>query len=420
MDYTQKNIITYRPRLYPTISQECRMLDIKETCRTLYNRFILESRIAYKEGYKIGLSELQSLIPLLTAGKRVYSKVAQIVVHHFFNNLSVLKSLRLRGKKVGRLRFKSKRAFKSFTYNQSGFKFLEGFLKLSKIGKIKMSSYQKIKGVIKEIHIKQESSGRWFANIVCQTIESVRTLDMNKLMLKLAGSVGIDVGLTKFSHDSDGHVVEHPKTLKKSMKRLKRLQRSLSRREDGSNNREKQRVKVVRQHERTANQRKDFLHKESRKVVDKYDIIFAEDLDINGMVEDSFCERRQGIYDSSWNIYLNFVSYKAERAGKIFLKGPAQNTSQRCSGCGKIVEKTLAVRTHRCPFCKLELDRDYNASINIKKQGISILLEELQKVTLGEIMPLENSEGILQAWSQSLLGKNQEAHTSSEVPFRGG
>jgi len=160
-------------------------------------------------------------------------------------------------------------------------------------------------------------------------------------------------------------------------------------------------VKVAKTHEKISNQRRDFLHKKSRYYVDNNDIIFAEDLNIVGMIKDSPSGRRYAISDSGWYTFLNYIHYKAEGAGNVFRKVPPRNTSQRCSGCREIVEKTLAIRTHRCPFCGLEIDRDYNASINIKKLGISMLLEELQEVTLGEIGPLENSEGILQVRSQN-------------------
>ena len=130
------NLSSIRCRLYPTVEQERRLLDTLDICRNLYNHFIFESRLAYREGYIVKFDELQRIIPVLTNGKNIYSKVAQVVIHQFYRNLSVLKSLKV-GRK-GQLRFKAKERFKSFTYNQSGFSLLHTTLKLSKIGKIKI------------------------------------------------------------------------------------------------------------------------------------------------------------------------------------------------------------------------------------------------------------------------------------------
>jgi putative transposase len=125
--------------------------------------------------------EMQEIIPTLIEGRNIYSKVAQVVIHQFFRNLSVLKALRKLKRKVGQLRFKSRDRFKSFTYNQSGFRlyYEQNILKLSKIGKIKIALHRKTEGLIKEVHIKRESSGRWFAVFVCEddaTIPSTNTM----------------------------------------------------------------------------------------------------------------------------------------------------------------------------------------------------------------------------------------------------
>jgi putative transposase len=172
------NLSSIRCRLYPTVEQERRLFDTLDICRNLYNHFIFESGLAYREGYIVKFDELQRIIPVLTNGKNIYSKVAQVVIHQFYRNLSVLKSLKV-GRK-GQLRFKAKDRFKSFTYNQSGFSLLHNTLKLSKIGKIKIVLHRTVTGIVKEVHFKRESSGKWFAIIVTATRTANNTTKQNR------------------------------------------------------------------------------------------------------------------------------------------------------------------------------------------------------------------------------------------------
>jgi putative transposase len=177
--------------------QEKRLLETLDTCRNLYNHFLFESRLSYKEGYKINHYEMSAIIPMLTKGKEIYSKVTQPVIDQFYRNISVLNALKKNGIKIGRLRFKSKDRFKSFTYNQSGFHILHDTseLKLSKIGKIRIVLHRKIEGLIKEIHIKKEQSGKWFASIVVASSRKsvvTHTEAINK-------PVGLDVGIKNFA-----------------------------------------------------------------------------------------------------------------------------------------------------------------------------------------------------------------------------
>lgn len=304
-----------------------------------------------------------------------------------------MNGLRKRGMKVGRIRFKSIHQFKSFTYNQSGFKLIDNkLLKLSKIGKIKIGMHRKLNGGIKEIHIKRESSNKWFATIVCESTFAT------SCFLKREKVVGIDVGIRNFIYDSDGHVVENPLFFKKSEKKLAKAQRILSRRIKGSANREKQRIKVARIHEKISNQRSVFLHRLSRYYIDNYDTIFVEDLRIDNMKRNRHLSK--SISDSSWSTFFDMLEYKAERAGILFRKVEASGTSQECSRCGNIVKKTLAIRTHCCPSCGLQIDRDYNSSLVIKQRGLDNLPLEWREVTPVEIGPLPAAFGSRQAWSR--------------------
>jgi putative transposase len=275
-------------------------------------------------------------------------------------------------------------------------------LKLSKIGKIKIILHRKIRGKIKEVHNKHEKAGKWFAILVCEQMFASRC------SLKRERIVGIDVGISNFAYDSDGGVAENPSFLRKSEKKLAKAQRILSRRTKGSANRQKQRRKVAKVHQKISNQRNAFLHRLSHYYVDKYDTIFVEDLRVENMKQNR--KLSKSISDASWSTFFSMLEYKAARAGILFRKVIAAGTSQRCSFCGKVVIKSLAIRTHCCPYCGLMIDRDYNASLNIRQRGIDSLLPlEWREVTPVEIAPIPIAKSDRQARSlkQEAIGFNR-------------
>ena len=376
----------FKFRLYPTPTQQARLDSSMEACRNLYNNFVFESRLAYKEGYKLKFDELQRMIPAMVPDDAcLYSKAAQMVLWQFYNNIKVLSSASKKRKKVGMLRFKPKSRYRSINYNQSGFCFLpDDTLKLSKIGKIKCVIHRKTAGKIKGVVVKKDLTGKWFATAVCEEGEAAAGPRHCSLARKKI--VGLDVGIHSFVYDSDGHKTDNPQILKQSEKKLKRAQRKMSRKTKGSANRHKQRLRLAAIHKKIANQRRDFEHKISRKYVDDYDTIFVEDLKISNMLKNHVLAR--SIANASWHSFFQKLEYKAANAGILFRKVPPHQTSQGCSGCGKIIKKTLAQRTHVCDFCGLVLDRDHNAAINIRQKGIATLPAGCREVTPPESRPL--------------------------------
>jgi putative transposase len=151
-------------------------------------------------------------------------------------------------------------------------------------------------------------------------------------------------------------------------------------------------MRVASLHERVTNQRDDFLHKLSRYYVNRYDLIAIEDLNIRGMLRNH--KLSSSISDVAWSKFAEMLAYKAENAGKLIVRVDPRNTTQRCSRCGGLVKKSLAVRTHRYPYCGLELDRDYNSAIDILKLGLEKIPQGLREFTPVEIGPLRELETI--------------------------
>jgi putative transposase len=218
-------------------------------------------------------------------------------------------------------------------------------------------------------------SGKWYAYLLVDYGAGAEELTV------IHDAVGIDVGLTPYAVDSDGNDVENPRCLKRELKKLRREQRRLSKKQNGSNNWNKQRTIVARTYERVQDQRNDFQHKLSRHYVDNYDLVVTEKLDMSNLIENSHLS--MSISDAAWSSFNQKLAYKAERAGKLFVQVDPRGTSQGCSCCGKLVPKSLSDRWHDCPYCGLHLSRDYNASINILHRGIEKVGQELPELACG-------------------------------------
>lgn len=180
--------------------------------------------------------------------------------------------------------------------------------------------------------------------------------------------VGIDVGLKSFLTDSDGKTVDNPRYLRKSEKKLKWLQRQLSRKKKGSKNRKKARRKLAKAHLKVARQREDFARKTASTLITSHDLIAYEDLKIRNMVKNHHLAK--SIHDASWGTFLRWVKAYGTMHAIAIIAVPAQYTSQACSECGTLVKKTLSVRTHMCTGCGVVLDRDQNAALNILDKAL--------------------------------------------------
>ena len=358
--------LSYKYRLYANKEQSKRLQSTLNTCRFLYNSALEERREAYKQGVSLSYNRQQNELPECKLAvpelDEVYSQVLQDTLkrldrafQNFFRRVK-------KGEKPGYPRFKGEGRYNSFTYPQFGFELRNGKLHLSAIGDIKIKLHRPVEGSIKTLAIAREID-KWYA---CFSVEAIGPATPKPIK----SVVGIDVGLNSFATLSTGEQVKNPRWLRKSERSLAKRQRLLSKKAKGSYHRRRQRVLVAKAHRRIRNQRKDFHHKLSRQLVDTYDLVAYEDLNVKGMVKNHHLAK--SISDAGWAQFISFVCYKAEEVGGMTIGVNPSGTSVDCSRCGFPVLKSLATRVHKCPNCGLEIDRDWNAALNILRLGTSL------------------------------------------------
>jgi putative transposase len=250
--------------------------------------------------------------------------------------------------------------YNSFCYPQSGFSLQGDELKLSKIGNIRIKMHRPIQGKIKTCTVRKNASGDWNVSFSCE-------MNIEPLAPKQE-AIGVDVGLEHFATLTNGQEIANPRFFKHGEKALAKAQRKLASLKKGTPERRKLGKAVSKIHERISNQRKDFCHKESKKIVDQYQYICVEDLNIKKMIEGSYLAK--SITDASWNQFRQFLTYKAAEAGrKLGMVNPAY-TSQDCSQCNHREKKKLSERMHSCTRCGYKAPRDLNAAQNILALGL--------------------------------------------------
>jgi len=369
----------YKFRLYPNSDQEYKLNNNLNVCKWVYNKFVEQAQNNFltRNDMNYILTELKQQEQWLY---QYHSKMLQMVSTQLESAEKSLIELSKKGHNTGKLRFARYNEYRTFTYNQSGYKLErhgdKTLLYLSKIGYMEIRKHRITPDDIKQVIVTKSKSGKWYACVTCETgINTPPMIDFSK-------AVGIDVGIKKFAYDSDGHQTPNPLNLKKMLKPLARIQRKIARRQKGSQNRKKA-VKFYQIiHERIMNRRKDFQHKLSTQYAKNHDVVFVERLEKLNMIKNKKLSR--SIMDSSWGTFVQKLEYKC----KLLVEVPARNTTINCSRCGNKVPKSLAVRIHRCNICNLVMDRDYNASINVLQKGLNIfgLPQELRKVTPVEIL----------------------------------
>jgi putative transposase len=355
----------YKYRLYPSHAQESTLERWLALCCELYNAGLQERRDAWRIARKSINYHAQAVqLPDIKAARpelgMVHSQVLQDTLRRLDKAFDAFFRRAKAGQKAGFPRFRARSRYDSFTFSQSGFAVEHGKLRLSKIGRVKIKLHRPIEGKIKTLTIARSSTGKWYA---CFSVECEA-----KPLQEVSSAVGIDMGISNFATLSTGEAIANPKFFRVEEKRLAKASRKLSAAKKGSQERSKRRKAVAHIHERIANQRRNFAHQESRKLVNRFSIIVFENLNIKGMLKNHHLAK--SISDAAWNQLIQYTTYKAEWAGRCVRQVNPRNTSQVCSGCGSIVEKDLSVRLHDCSGCGLVLDRDHNAAINILALGL--------------------------------------------------
>ncbi|WP_424103564.1 RNA-guided endonuclease InsQ/TnpB family protein [Moorena producens] len=302
--------------------------------------------------------------------KKIHSQVLQDVVKRVKLAFDRFIKGDSNGKRSGRPRFKKRCRYRTFTYPQMKEGCLEGnLINLPKLGTLKVILHRPIPDgfKIKTASITKKCDGYYLVlSLEDKTVPEVKP-DINPESI-----VGIDVGLKEFLTTSEGETIEIPQYYRKSQKRLKVIQKRVSRRKKGGNNRLKAITQLARQHKKVADKRKDFHFKTANYLLSKYDVIAHEKLNVKGLAKSRLAK---SVLDAGWVSFLTILASKAENAGLLAIPVSAMNTSQNCSNCGKKVPKKLHIRWHNCSHCGCSLDRDHNAAINIRNRaaGQSVL-----------------------------------------------
>ncbi len=378
---------TVQVRLYPSQEQQLLLAQTFGSARWWWNYALSKSIETYKEtGKGLGRSALNALLPALKKAEETkwladcYSQVLQATT---LNLTTAYKNFF--DKRAGFPRFKSKHGKQSVQYPQN-VKIVDGNVKLpGNIGVVKAKIHRPIEGKLKTVTISKTPSGKYFASILTEVEGENPSTTEGKIY-------GIDLGLKHFAVVTDGEKIskyDNPKHLAKHEKNLKRKQQKLARKQKRSNSRNKYRKVVAKVYERVSNSRPDFFHKLSHKLVSDSQAVIVENLHVKGMVRNHTLAK--AISDVGWGTFINFLAYKLDRKGaKLVEIDRWFPSSKLCSNCYFIIdEMPLEIRQWTCPHCGTHHDRDGNAAINIRAEGIRMLKAEGSAVSAvgGEVRP---------------------------------
>jgi putative transposase len=360
---------TYKYKLKPTAEQERDLAHVLGLCRVLYN-VALEQRIIAWQRVRVSVSRFQQEVELkdiradMPEYAAIHSHVLQDVLARLDKTYQAFFRRVRAGEKAGFPRYQGRDRYHSFTYKEvgNGATVDNGFLVLSKIGRIAVRWSRPLEGTPKTVTISREVDG-WYACFSCA--------DVPVQPLPATGQeTGIDLGIEAFATLSDGTRIFSPGWYRKAERALKTAQRRVSRRKKGSNRRRKAVTLLAKAHQKVWRQRQDFHHKVALRLIQHNDTIYHEDLQTANLLRNHHLAK--SIQDAGWSAFLSILSFKAACAGRSVIAVLPAYTSQRCSGCGALVSKGLSVRWHSCPECGTSLHRDHNAAKNIERLGQSL------------------------------------------------
>ncbi|MFH9587819.1 RNA-guided endonuclease InsQ/TnpB family protein [Streptomyces luteogriseus] len=367
--------LRYAFRLYPDAAQQAALARAFGCARVVFNDAVHAREDARKAGQPFPTAGQLSR-KLITEAKRTVERswlgeVSAVVLQQslrdvekaYRNFFASLKGAR-KGPKLGAPRLKSRKDTRQsirFTANARWSITGQGRLNLPKIGAVKVKWSRTLPATPTSVTVIKDAAGRYFASFVIDTDPAADQARMPET----DRTIGIDLGLTHFAVLSDGTKIDSPRFLRRAEKKLKQVQRELSRKQKGSRNRAKARLKVARAHAAVADARREFHHQLSTKLISENQGIAVEDLSVAGLARTKLAK---AVHDAGWSSFVNMLEYKAARYGRTLVKiGRFTPTSQTCSTCGAVDgPKPLKVREWTCSVCGTVHDRDTNAAINVK------------------------------------------------------
>ena len=359
-------------RIYLTKGQRRILASQLEECRWVYNQTLAARRDAHAVGSPIGWYDTKRMLPGWKTERPALKLVHSMILQNVTERVELAFQAFFRRVKqgaadVGYPRFKSFGRYDSMTFPQygNGVKQEGDKLILSKVGAVHLVLHRPLEGTPKTVTLTRSRTGKWFACLSCET-------EAHPLP-PTSSVVGVDVGLASFATFSNGEQFANPRFYRRDEADLKRVQRKKDVAKNTQNWPEntKQKGILARIHERIANRRADFAHKQSRALVNIHQVIVFEDLAPLEMGRSR--GMRKSIMDVAWTQFISLTIGKAAEAGRTVILVNPRNTSKMCSSCGELVAKDLSERTHACPYCGLVLDRDVNAAINILHRGLQTL-----------------------------------------------
>jgi len=357
---------SYNYKLKPTPEQERTLELVLWRCRRLYNT-ALEPRITAWERRRVSVSryqqeaELKDLRADFPEYAAIHSHVLQDVLARLDKTYQAFFRRLADGEKPGFPRFQGANRSHSFTYKEygNGARLDNGYLVLSKIGRLAVRWSRPVDGTPKTVTVSQEADG-WYVMGSGVDVPA-------QPLLPTGHETGIDVGRTVFLITAEGDAVENPRHSRRGEKKLAKAQRRVCRRKKGSHRRRKAVGHLQRAHQTVQRPRQDFHHKTALHLLREHDTIYLEDLRVANMVRNPHLAK--SISDAGWAALRTILEAKAACAGRRVVAVPPAYTTQDCSGCGTRIPKSLSVRTHVCTSCGLVLDRDENAARNIQGAG---------------------------------------------------
>ena len=357
----------YKFRIYPNSEQQTMFAKTFGCVRFIYN-MMLGDKIAHyeatKERLKITPAQYKAEFEWLKEVDSLALANTQLQLEAAYRNF-------FRDKSIGFPNFKSKhKGHNSYTTNlvNGNIVIADGYLKLPKVGKVRVKQHRQIPEdyVLKSVTVTKSPSGKYHASMLYEYEADISPV-------QIANVIGLDFSMRELYVSSDGETPEYPRFYRQAQAKLAKEQRKLSRRKKGGKNREKQKLKVARLHEKTANQRKDFLHKQSRQIANAYDAVCIEDLNMTGMSQ--ALNFGKSVADNGWGMFTGFLVYKLPEQGKRLVKIDKWFPSSKlCHVCGYINDELkLGSRDWVCAGCGTHHDRDTNAAINIRNEGTRLL-----------------------------------------------